>query len=168
MTPRLVSAPLAAFALCALLAPQSGAETEDALSTDVKRLEVRTESCEAIGLEFERRLDEVAARLADAAEAGNGRSESQREEIEQTKVQIDALADCAADLEAFRDQVAERLGEPPEGLEEGAAPAEGDDSLQSLHLRHLIIADRIERLRNQSGEIRDSLMRYINQAELSE
>ncbi len=170
MTARRFAASLLVGGACTLLAAAGVADTTDTLSTDVKRLEVRTDSCEAIGLEFESRLSELAARLADAAEAGAQRSDAQREEIAETKVQMDALDDCAADLELFRDQVAERLGEPPAADDEAdAASEEGDvDSLQSLHLRHDIITSRIERLREMARMIRESLTPSISRAGLDE
>lgn len=166
LTAPLLGGALSLFVVIPALADAS--QTGEPLSTDVKRLEVRTESCEAMGLAFESRLSELAARLADAAEAGDQRSDSQREEIEQTKIEIAALDDCATDLESFRDDVAARLGERPEGVEQSDGAAEDNESLASLHLRHDIITGRIERLRTMAGEIRDSLMPSINRADLED
>lgn len=162
------STALAVGCFCLFAALPALADKADRLSTDVKRLEVRTDSCEAIGLEFESRLGELAASLADAAEAGDQRSEAQREEIERTKIQIDAMQDCAEDLELFRDEVAARLGEPPAAPEDRRAEQPADDSLESLRLRYEIITARIERLRDMAIEVRDSLMPSIIRAELSD
>ena len=153
--PRLILSLAVAAGL--LSAAAAEADTGDALATDVKRLEVRTASCEAIGIEFERDLTALLDSLNAYSEAEMAHGEAGYQEIERARIQIDAIDDCATDLESFRDQVGQRLGEGPGSSEAPDAEAGEGDSLESLQVRHDIVKGRIERLRELARQIRDRL-----------
>ena len=153
---------LASLGLLSTLAAR--ADTGDALATDVKRLEVRTASCEAIGIEFERDLTSLLDRLKALSEAEQAHGGAGREEIERARIQMDAIDDCAADLENFSDRVGQRLDESPAVAE--ATDTEGD-SLESLQVRYEIVGARIERLRALGSQIRDRMITPLSGANLA-